>query len=122
MNRRHRLAFAALLAGALAAPLLAAAESTPSPNPPPCMGAGPCGGGGGWQAGPRNTPGYTLMTPEERTAHVAKMRSLKTMEECETYLTEHRAAMAKRAQEQGKAMPRMRRDPCAMLKQQGAIK
>ncbi|MBI5618719.1 MAG: hypothetical protein HY943_20775 [Gammaproteobacteria bacterium] len=62
------------------------------------------------------------MTPEERTEHMTKLHSLKSMDECETFVSQHRAAMVKRAQEQGKPLPAMRHNPCEMMKQQGAFR
>jgi hypothetical protein len=45
------------------------------------------------------------------------MRSMKTYEECKTYLAQHHEQMAARAKERGgKALAEPRRDACAGLK------
>ncbi len=81
--------------------------------------AGP-GAGSGQGKGPRwnsdNTPGWSLMTPEERQAHQQRMSSLKNREECQAYMAEHHEQMAARAQAQGRqALAKPRRDPCARI-------
>lgn len=82
----------------------------------PGMGAG--GGRGAMRWGPDNTPGWSLMTPQERTQHREKMMAMKTREECNAYVAQHRGEMAARAQERGVKVPAMpRRDPCARLPQ-----
>jgi len=64
-----------------------------------------------------DTPTWTLMTPEEQKAHRAKMHGMKSFDECQAYVTEHHAAMAERAKEQGKQMPDPeRKDVCKWLK------
>ena len=80
------------------------------------QGMGPGMGGPymNWHMNRGNTPGYMLMTPEERTAHLNKMRSLQSADECNAYMTEHRAKMTERAKEKGAAAPPMRGDPCRM--------
>jgi len=80
-----------------------------------------CGGGpgGGMHArwGQRYTPGWSMMTPEERQAHRDKLASLKTYDECKAYMDQHRAEMAERAKTQGRTMPATpRHDACASLK------
>jgi DNA repair ATPase RecN len=56
------------------------------------------------------------MTPAERTEHQQRMRSIKTYDECKTYMEQHREQMAARAKEKGKALAQPRRDACAGLK------
>lgn len=63
-----------------------------------------------------NTPGWSLMTPEEREAHQQRMSSLKNREECQAYIAKHHEQMTARAKEQGrKALDQPRRDPCARI-------
>jgi len=108
-------------------------------QPGPGMGGGGMGGGGmgpgmmqsdrpcmkadgtaktdmgpncGWRMNRRNTPGMGLMTPEERRAHRDKMRSMKTAEECQAYMTEHHAQMAERAKAKGITLPAPRSNAC----------
>lgn len=83
---------------------------------PPCMkgdAASPAGPNCGWRMNRRNTPGMGLMTPEERIAHRDKMRSMKSAEECQAYITEHHAQMAERAKAKGITLPTQRANACA---------
>ena len=97
------------------------AASAPGPGPRPGMGPGGGGGSGrhmGGRWGSRYTPGWSLMTPEERTAHQQQMQAVKGYEECTTLRDQHREQMAARAKEKGLAKPPAtpRRDACAALK------
>lgn len=99
-----RIAFSlCLLSAALALPALAQPASAP---------AGP-GWGPGMRAGPRSTPGWSMMTPEERREHRQKMAGLKSTDECRAYMTQHREAMAERAKARGMPMRGPRGDMCA---------
>lgn len=51
--------------------------------------------------------GSQLMTRQERAEHRAKMRSLKTKEERESFRIEHHKKMQERAQKMGKTIPDM---------------
>jgi len=102
----------ALLGAALAAPVLA------QPGP----GMGGMGGGGGMRFNQNNTPGWSLMTPEERTEHQTKMRAVKTYDECKALQTEQHAAMEIRAKEQGVTLPVPRQNGCDRMKAKGFIK
>lgn len=86
------------------------------------MGMGPGGGGMGpgahWRMNRGNTPGYALMTPEERTVHFNEMRAKKSYAECRLYVEDFHQKMVERAKSQGKPAPMMRRDPCARWQQQ----
>lgn len=70
----------------------------------------------------KNTPGWSLMTAQERTAHRDKMHSFKTEDECKAYHDEHVKQMQERAKEQGKSFRPMRGDPCGMMRQRGFLK
>lgn len=101
----------------------APAASTPAPGPgagPGPRGPGPRGRMMRFDAG--NTPGWSLMTPEERQVHHDKMMSFKTVDECKAYHDEHVKLMTARAKEQGKQVRRSRGDPCAMMQRRGLIK
>jgi hypothetical protein len=105
-----------------------ALATTALAQPGPGMGGGPgmgrMGGGGpgaGWRADTGNTPGYVLMTEQERLEHQNRLRSMKTYQECSAYVSEHRAQMATRAQEKGTTL-RAFRNPCDMMKSRGWIK
>ena len=81
------------------------------------MGMGPGGGRGAARYGSDYTPGWTLMSQQERNEHRDRMRSMKTYEECKTYQGQHHEQMAARAKERGvKALPQPRRDACGRLK------
>jgi len=102
MKRSHRAAgiFAALSLGVAAAVLA---------HP----GQGQMGGGMGMhgksamQQGMHGA-GQQLMTPEERSALMEKMRSAKTPEERQKLADENRTEMQKRAKEKGIALPEHR--------------
>lgn len=62
------------------------------------------------------TPGWSMMSPEERRMHRERLASLRTYEECKAYMDKHREEMAERARLRGLPMPRPpRRDACASL-------
>lgn len=83
----------------------------------PGMGIGPGGGRGAGRWGSDFTPGWALMTQQERNEHRDRMREMKTYEECKAYQEQHHAQMATRAKERdGKALAQPRRDPCSGLK------
>jgi len=69
-----------------------------------------------------NVPGWTLMTPEERTANQQKMWSFKTYDECKAYQDEHHKTMEARAKEQGKTLAAPRANACDAMKARGILK
>jgi hypothetical protein len=106
---------------------LAAAQAGPGPQasapgasaPRMGMGVGPGGGmmRGGPRAGGDYTPGWSMMSPQEREEHRAQMRAAKTHEECAALRDKHHEQMMARAKERGVAMPAQpRRDACQGLK------
>ncbi len=81
------------------------------------MGMGPGGGRGAARWGSDYTPGWSLMTQQERNEHRERMRSMKSYEECKAYQEQHHEQMAARAKERGgKALAQPRRDACGGLK------
>lgn len=95
------------------------AEAQPAsgaaPGPGPRAGAGAPGGGPRW--GPDTTPGWSMMSPQERQEHQAKMSSMKGYDECKTYRDEHHRQMVERAKAKGGNPPgQPKRDACAGLK------
>jgi Spy/CpxP family protein refolding chaperone len=64
---------------------------------------GPAKEGTGY--GPMGGPGAQLMTPEERTAMMEKMRNAKTPEERQALMAANHAEMQKRAAEKGITLP-----------------
>jgi hypothetical protein len=78
-------------------------------------GYGP-GMGRGWRAGPNNTPGWSMMTPEERAAHQQRMQGMTSRTDCTTYMNQHHTQMAARAQQRGASAPAQPgRDMCTGL-------
>jgi hypothetical protein len=100
--------------GAGAGPGPGSNASAPGAGP----GAGMRGGRAmGGRSGADFTPGWSMMTPAERGEHQARMRSMKTYEQCKAYQTQHHEQMAARAKERGgKPLAQPRRDACAALK------
>lgn len=63
------------------------------------------------------TPGWSLMSAEERRQHREKLASMKDYDECRSYLDKLREQMRERAQKQGHSLPQApRRDACAALR------
>ena len=87
----------------------------------PCMQGGAGGGGGGMRFNQKNTPGWKLMTQEERTEMQNKMRAVKTYDECKQLQTEHRAQMEARAKEKGVTLGEPRQNRCDRMKAKGMI-
>lgn len=125
-NTFKLIAIATTLAAALSASVLA--QSAPAAGPGMGMGpgSGQMGPGGGGMRGMRfdktNTPGWTLMTAEERTANQTKMRAVKTYDECKVVQAEQHAAMEARAKEKGVTLNTPRQNGCDRMKARGFIK
>ena len=75
-----------------------------------------------WDANQKNTAGWQLMTPEERTEHRIKMRSFTEYNACKEYVDDHHKKMEERAKEKGVAAPVMRRNACDVMKAKGILK
>lgn len=81
------------------------------------------GGPGRFAFDKSNVPGWSLMTPEERTEHQNKMHSFKTYDDCKAYQQEHHAQMQERAKEKGVALPAApRANACDRMKARGFFK
>jgi len=117
------------LTAALAAALSASVLAQTGPGPAAGMGAGPGAGqmgpGAGGMRGMRfdktNTPGWALMTPEERTANQTKMRAVKTYNECKALQETQHQAMQARATEKGVTLMVPRQNACDRMKARGWI-
>lgn len=105
------ITLAILLGAALTASALA------QPGPGPGMG----GGMGRMRFDKNNTPGWTLMSAEERAAHQAKMRAVKTYDECKQLQAEQHTAMEARAKEKGVTLNSPGRNGCDVAKARGLI-
>lgn len=69
-----------------------------------------------------NTPGWALMTPEERAEHRNRMLSAKTYEECQQIREEHRRMMEERAKEKGVTLNTPRSNACDRMRARGFFK
>lgn len=86
----------------------------------PGGGMGP-GGKGRFAWNQDFTPGWTLMTPEERTAWQLQMREVKTYDECKATQEAHRTALEARAKEKGVTLRTPRQNGCNVMKARGLI-
>ncbi|MFN6960860.1 MAG: hypothetical protein ACK4N6_01335 [Rhodocyclaceae bacterium] len=84
-------------------------------------GMGP-GGKGRFAWNKDYTPGWALMTPQERTDWAIKMREVKTYDECKAIQEEHHKAMEARAAEKGVKLIPPRMNGCDVMKARGLIK
>ena len=75
-----------------------------------------------WQGNQKNTAGWQLMTPAERTEHQTKLRNFTEYAACKEYVGEHHMQMEERAKEKGVAVPVMRQNPCDTMKTKGVLK
>lgn len=135
------IALLAVLGAALSAPALAQTTDKPGSTagvaaaPQPGMGPGMGGvspGMSGRGPGPRkamrfsfnkdNTPGWALMSAEERTVHRDKLRGARTYDECKALQDEHHKAMEGRAKEKGVTLPTPRQNGCDRMKARGFFK
>jgi hypothetical protein len=78
--------------------------------------------GMGMKFGSGNTPGWSMMSKEERKEHHDKMMSAKTMGECTALHEDHRKLMEQRAKEKNKTLPQPKHNPCEMMQKNGAFK
>jgi hypothetical protein len=97
----HLLAHLSLLA--LACVGAAVVSAQPASGPGMGMGAGP------HASAPRSghgfTPGWPMMTKEERAAHQAAMAGMRSQGECLSYTEQHYRLMTRRARERGLPEP-----------------
>lgn len=105
----------ALLGAAVIAPVLAQQGMGSGP------GMGPAGGGR-FAFNKENTPGWSLMSAEERIAHRDQMMAAKTYEECKAAQLEHRNIMETRAKEKGVNLRKPGQYACDRMKAQGLFK
>jgi hypothetical protein len=109
-----------LLGAAIAAPTFAQPGQGMGGMGQGMVGMGPGKGRMAFNQG--NTPGWSLMTAEERTAHQQKMWSFKTFDECKAYQAEHHTAMEVKAKEKGQTLPAPRANACDRMKARGQFK
>lgn len=83
------------------------------------------GPGAGWRNlrfDQANTPGWTLMTAEERAAHQTRMRAVQTYNECKQVQEEQHKLMEVRAKEKGVTLAAPRQNACDVAKARGWLK
>jgi hypothetical protein len=114
---RTTLSIAALAALMLApGPMLAQTASSPAAtaSAPRAGPPGPMHRGGRW--GKDFTPGWAMMSPQERKEHQDKMLAMTNAAECRNYMEQHHTLMAERAKQKGATLPaKPRRDGCTGL-------
>lgn len=69
-----------------------------------------------------NTPGWTLMTPAERSEFQTRMRAATTYDECKAIQTGHRTTIEARAKERGVTLNTPRHNACDQMKARGFLK
>jgi hypothetical protein len=84
-------------------------------------------GGPGWARGPwradaANTPGWTLMDPDERVEHQRRLRGQRTLDDCRRVDAAHRGAMAERARRAGRTPDTPPEDACEQLRARGHLR
>jgi hypothetical protein len=72
--------------------------------------------------GPDNTPGWGMMSRDERAAHHKKMQGMKNMDECRAYHDQHMKEMQSRMHSRGGKMDMPKMDGCEMMHKQGHFK
>lgn len=66
--------------------------------------------------------GADLMTPQGRQEYVARLQSMKTLNECEGYMKNHEVDLEKRAVAAHVTLPPVSGDPCQVMLQMGRIR
>jgi hypothetical protein len=75
-----------------------------------------------WYAQGDNFRGAQLMAPEERKSHVARLQSMKSFDECRSYMAAHYLDLDKRAKEKGTVLPPVQGDPCEVMRTMGRFR
>lgn len=70
---------------------------------------------------PMETPGWIMMTPEERADHHRKMMEFKTYNACRAYQDDHPKQMEKRVKERHTVLHIPKHDGCDRMKRQGML-
>jgi hypothetical protein len=118
----HQFSFVAVALGltcglAFAQPGAAGGRCGPGAAASGPAGDCPMGMGSRVRSGQDATPGWGMMSRDERLAHRDKLNSFKSYDECKTYLDQHHEQMMSKARDKGLKPPAQpRRDPCAVLK------
>jgi len=75
-----------------------------------------------WYAQGENFRGAQLMTPDERKAHVTRLQTMKSFDECRGYMAAHYLELDKRAKEKGASLPPVQGDPCEVMRSMGRFR
>ncbi|OYY93388.1 MAG: hypothetical protein B7Y41_11485 [Hydrogenophilales bacterium 28-61-23] len=75
-----------------------------------------------WYAQGDNVRGAQLMTQDERKDYVARLQSMKSVDECKGYMQAHILEIDKRAKEHNVPLPPVQGDPCEVMKTMGRIR
>lgn len=110
------LAIGTAVVAALSATVLV--HAAPGYGPGDRMAQGMRGGPGQAQMQGQRA-GWSLLTPEERSANRVRMAAVKTYEECKAVQAEQHAAMVTRAAEKGITLPAPQSRGCDMRKARG---
>ncbi len=78
--------------------------------------------GPGYRFNQKNTPGWSLMSKEERTEFRDQMMAAKSFDECVKIQSAHHEEMLKRAKEKGVTLHMPRRNACERMKERGMFK
>lgn len=118
MSFVSKVIFAAAVAAASASSMAQVGSPGPKTQLSGPASSGPdmgMGRGGHW--GRSYTPGWAMMTQQERDEHRERMRSMQSYDECKAYRQQHHEKMVERAKERGAKPPlEPRRDACGGLK------
>ncbi len=87
----------------------------------PGMGGG-YGGKGRFAWDKDQTPGWMLMTEQERTEWQSSMRNAKSYDECLKLREDHHKLMESRAKEKGVTLATPRQNGCDVMKARGLFK
>lgn len=110
-------------AAVVAQPGAGSGDSASPATKPPAGAPAPAGKGPRWQFDAGNTPGWSMMTSQERARHHAQMLDFRTHEECAAYLEEHHRQMAARARDRGRPAPDApRQNMCARMREAGRLR
>lgn len=66
--------------------------------------------------------GGALMTADERRHHVARLRDMRSFDECRVYLYAHSLEIDRRAFERRTPLPPVADDPCEIMKSMGRFR
>jgi hypothetical protein len=75
-----------------------------------------------WYASGDQLRGGELLSAQERSAHVARLPAMKTLDECHAYWQGHNQELERRALAAKVTLPPVKGDPCEVMLRMGRIK